>query len=139
MQHHMDMMKALMDGSDDPFGDPFFSTGVPFAGPALRRINHHQPDEEESYEELLRLDEHNVKVGLKPTEVEGLTAVQIIKTQKDLDGIRKMQPTCVICLEEFEVDEKIRRLQCTHVFHANCIDEHFKTSKKCPIDLRELK
>ena len=31
--------------------------------------------------------------------------------------------TCTICLEEFINGAAIRKLQCEHIFHANCIDE----------------
>uniref|UniRef100_A0A6B2LUE7 RING-type domain-containing protein n=1 Tax=Arcella intermedia TaxID=1963864 RepID=A0A6B2LUE7_9EUKA len=40
---------------------------------------------------------------------------------------------CSICLNQYEINQKLRRLKCFHCFHQECIDEWLKTSKKCPI------
>ena len=43
--------------------------------------------------------------------------------------------TCSICLESFSVGQHTRRLPCSHVFHANCIDEWLSgSSNLCPED-----
>ncbi|EXB80855.1 E3 ubiquitin-protein ligase RHA2A [Morus notabilis] len=34
----------------------------------------------------------------------------------------EMWPECRVCLSELEEGEKIRRLQCDHVFHKDCLD-----------------
>lgn len=43
------------------------------------------------------------------------------------------QTTCMICLEDFELGDKCRRLPCGHVFHEKCIDEWLKRCTDCPI------
>lgn len=41
---------------------------------------------------------------------------------------------CPICLEEFRKDELLRKLPCSHHFHALCVDPWFlKSSPKCPL------
>lgn len=37
------------------------------------------------------------------------------------EGDQKLM--CMICLEDFASDSKVRKLRCTHIFHADCIDE----------------
>jgi len=42
---------------------------------------------------------------------------------------------CVICLDSFEVGQRVDKLNCNHYYHRNCIEEWFKEKRKleCPI------
>jgi len=40
---------------------------------------------------------------------------------------------CPVCLSEFENDERVRCLPCTHLFHMDCIDRWLSVNKKCPV------
>ena len=39
---------------------------------------------------------------------------------------------CIICLEDFEIDNAILSLPCSHIYHKNCILRWFLRNKKCP-------
>lgn len=41
--------------------------------------------------------------------------------------------SCVICLEDFVVAEKVAHLDCDHVFHGECISKWFWENKVCPM------
>mmetsp|Transcript_12359 Transcript_12359/g.12384 ORF Transcript_12359/g.12384 Transcript_12359/m.12384 type:complete len:184 (-) Transcript_12359:19-570(-) len=41
--------------------------------------------------------------------------------------------SCAICMEEFQENSLIRRLNCDHIFHDHCIKHWFKMSKLCYI------
>ena len=41
---------------------------------------------------------------------------------------------CTICMEEFKNGDELRRLNCLHIFHKNCIDPWLKKNGFCPID-----
>ena len=41
---------------------------------------------------------------------------------------------CMICLDDFEDKCELRRLDCLHIFHKNCIDSWLKEHGNCPID-----
>lgn len=43
------------------------------------------------------------------------------------------QEQCMVCLSEFTAGEEVRRLPCSHVFHAPCIDEWLRRCTDCPI------
>jgi hypothetical protein len=41
--------------------------------------------------------------------------------------------TCRICLNDYENQEWVRRLQCMHLFHKNCVDQWLQMNKQCPL------
>lgn len=45
---------------------------------------------------------------------------------------------CPICLVDYEVEDTCRRLQCSHIFHKDCVDEWLITShNSCPLCRKE--
>ena len=40
---------------------------------------------------------------------------------------------CKICLTDFDDDDRLRALPCTHSFHQQCIDKWLETKAECPI------
>eukprot|EP00747_Dinoflagellata_sp_TGD_P169541 gnl/TRDRNA2_/TRDRNA2_198760_c0_seq1.p1 gnl/TRDRNA2_/TRDRNA2_198760_c0~~gnl/TRDRNA2_/TRDRNA2_198760_c0_seq1.p1 ORF type:complete len:264 (-),score=23.80 gnl/TRDRNA2_/TRDRNA2_198760_c0_seq1:45-836(-) len=45
---------------------------------------------------------------------------------------------CIICLQNFCEGEQIRSAQCSHRFHAACVDEWFRRSRMCPVCKQSL-
>jgi len=45
---------------------------------------------------------------------------------------------CVICLQEFQVDERVRLLRCHHCYHQKCIDEWLSKKLTCPLCCRRI-
>ncbi|CAF4850472.1 unnamed protein product, partial [Rotaria sp. Silwood1] len=41
--------------------------------------------------------------------------------------------TCIICREEMQVQQSIKRLSCQHIFHKNCLRSWFQRQQTCPI------
>ncbi|CAF1016579.1 unnamed protein product [Rotaria sordida] len=41
--------------------------------------------------------------------------------------------TCIICREEMQVQQSIKRLSCQHIFHKNCLRSWFQRQQACPI------
>lgn len=41
--------------------------------------------------------------------------------------------TCSICLYGYKVDEKLVKLNCSHIYHKECIFDWFKKSRNCPL------
>ena len=48
------------------------------------------------------------------------------------------EPHCLICLNNFEIDEKVSALPCCHCFHTKCLDEWIMRNAKCPICKLEI-
>lgn len=39
---------------------------------------------------------------------------------------------CAICLGDYEEDEEVKTLPCTHMFHTECVDRWLKVNRTCP-------
>mmetsp|Transcript_40663 Transcript_40663/g.107736 ORF Transcript_40663/g.107736 Transcript_40663/m.107736 type:complete len:332 (-) Transcript_40663:282-1277(-) len=48
------------------------------------------------------------------------------------------ETSCAVCLCDFEWDDMLRRLPCTHSFHRACIDKWLKRNKVCPLCLQDI-
>lgn len=72
--------------------------------------------------------------------------VKVILQKKELDKhplrkykevskeTRENNPSCTVCMEEFEEDSMVRKMVCKHVFHQECIDKWLlEYSYKCPM------
>ncbi|KAJ7281184.1 hypothetical protein O6H91_Y366700 [Diphasiastrum complanatum] len=79
----------------------------------------------------------------------GLTRESMSMTSKEVKALptciftcivdgKETSETCAICLEDYEIGEKLRILPCHHEFHAACID-HWLTTRRpfCPICKRD--
>ena len=53
------------------------------------------------------------------------------------DTGKYIQKSCTVCLGEFTENEPIRKLMCSHIYHANCIESWIKAKineiPKCPV------
>lgn len=84
-------------------------------------------DNDFSYEGLTELKD--VKVGLLN---KNLLKNSTILNNKDKNEF------CIICQEDIKIEEIIRKIKCSHLFHINCIDNWFIENKKCPMCKFEL-
>ena len=44
----------------------------------------------------------------------------------------------MVCLTEFQIDDKYRQLDCNHSFHSNCIKIWLKKERSCPLCKQEV-
>ncbi|KAL5205097.1 hypothetical protein ABZP36_009968 [Zizania latifolia] len=43
------------------------------------------------------------------------------------------QAECAVCLEDFEADDKLKMMPCSHSFHDRCISDWLRVSRTCPL------
>ena len=84
-----------------------------------------------SYEDLVRLDESNVKVKVSSVELSQLPVFSFRPDSSSQSASHEKE--CTICTDPFRTGDTLRRLPCLHTFHRDCIDEWFQRSRKCPI------
>jgi len=62
------------------------------------------------------------------TTLKNLLSKSIVKINKDDDLI------CAICQDDIQKDTSIiRELECTHVYHIECIDTWLSIKNECPM------
>lgn len=72
-------------------------------------------------------------VATNPKEP-GTTSIDLAKGRQPMRS-HFDQPTCAICLDDFEHGEtNVRQLPCEHIFHPECVDEFLRdNSSLCPL------
>ena len=87
-----------------------------------------------SYEQLLQLEENmgHVNKGLSKSQFEKLPNVKYDKNKYSENYL------CIICMEEFQKNEKVKLLPCGHIFHDNCIKQWLLKQKTCPFCKSEI-
>ena len=40
---------------------------------------------------------------------------------------------CIICIDDFDIDDEIIYLECSHLFHVGCIKKWFLYHNTCPL------
>ena len=58
-----------------------------------------------------------------------ITALNPYKYKKSENGLK----SCVICLDNFKIDDELIILSCLHTFHKSCVERWFKINSHCPI------
>jgi len=83
-----------------------------------------------SYEELLELGEQLGSVQPKGADE---TAISLLPTEKWSSSSGQELKSCLVCMEDFQEGDELRRLPCFHAFHIGCIDKWLKVNSVCPI------
>ena len=73
----------------------------------------------------------------------GLTREQINKMQVTVIDYNNMQEyrergACAICLNDFKMKDKTKKVICEHAFHEKCIDSWLVKARDCPLCKRNV-
>ena len=81
-------------------------------------------------ENIQPINDDNNKINNGNSKI--LELLQDMKLTKEiLEKIENKQ--CLICLDNYKVDENLCYLPCFHLFHSDCIKTWIKKSNKCPL------
>ncbi|KAK4789357.1 hypothetical protein SAY86_020676 [Trapa natans] len=51
----------------------------------------------------------------------------------ELEDIVENNESCTICMEEYESDQEILKIGCSHYFHKECIYKWLRMNESCPL------
>nr|CAG8439687.1 16070_t:CDS:10 [Entrophospora candida] len=146
LNHHHPILGNFIDNNEIEWGHildlrDYNNNNILFlllrSGIASNPDNYLDDDEfDSSYDALVRLSERigDAKPKGVPEHVINNIPVKFYTIVKN----RTQEERCTICLTEYEVNERLRSLPCSHDFHQSCIDTWLKNSDKCPICRRGL-
>ncbi|CAL4896941.1 unnamed protein product [Urochloa decumbens] len=49
-----------------------------------------------------------------------------------------LQSECAVCLQDFDPEETLRAMPCSHAFHQQCISDWLRRNGVCPLCRHEL-
>lgn len=77
------------------------------------------------------------RYGNPPASKKILESIKIDKLTDNSSEI-KNQSNCLVCLEDFQVEESVIKLDCKHCFHDNCLKDWLNKHNTCPVCRLEL-
>ena len=73
--------------------------------------------------------EQEVNNGVDPSLLNNLPSSKL----KDISKLEDDKKNCIICMEDFKVNDEVIFLPCLHIFHKDCILEWLGRHDDCPI------
>ena len=92
---------------------------------------HHEYNSHHTYNDINR---HHKRCKSK-----GINNINLIEENqiKNINAYNEYK-NCSICLENYELGDKISYLPCFHFYHSKCIKKWLKCSKRCPLCKKEV-
>ena len=75
------------------------------------------------------MNNENLGNGVDPSIINNLPSSKL----KDISKLDDDKKNCIICLEDFRIDDEVIFLPCLHIFHRDCIIEWLKNHDDCPV------
>ncbi|CAJ2673659.1 unnamed protein product [Trifolium pratense] len=116
----LDMRLDILEALEDAVGD-FNDMGM---GDDI--LNAHRDFNEDDYEMLLALDDHNHQHTGASTNLINSLPQSTVQTDNFTED-------CAVCLETPVRGDIIRHLPCLHKFHKDCIDPWLGRKRSCPV------
>ena len=113
----------------------------PISVESLRLVMRERNLTGEDYDSLLQFNEEAGpalgalfdQIGATLDEIDRLPSRILTPTDDILMITDHHQSRCAICLENYQVGERLRTVPCLHSFHSNCIDQWLTERALCPI------
>ena len=116
-----------------------------FATYLLEYILEQDEDVYDNMYNMSSIDDYLLQAGMRESEemykyLEKKDITLNIETKKFKDFITdyKECKECVICKDEFKNEDDVTKLNCTHIFHNDCIKEWGTYKAECPVCRKDI-
>jgi len=96
----------------------------------LENYNYEEPAPEQEPVNDPELNNSNINIDINKCNILNNSKIIVLN---DTNIINYANKICVICLENYIINETIIELKCNHEFHNNCCMLWFNNSTECPI------
>mmetsp|Transcript_40780 Transcript_40780/g.68327 ORF Transcript_40780/g.68327 Transcript_40780/m.68327 type:complete len:217 (-) Transcript_40780:325-975(-) len=151
-RHHVELTQTSI-GDSISFQTPCYDVARRYPAAASRRspmpsheVSHHgrsrvpsqlRPQTpQDSYEELVALDENNVRRGVSESVIRRLPRTKMGRTTNQ--ACTDIAMDCRVCMDKFAAGSNAMKLPCGHVFHEDCIRPWFSENRTCPVCRHEV-
>jgi hypothetical protein len=62
----------------------------------------------------------------------GIEVIDTITIKENTLG-KYTDTDCIVCLEEYKINDGVKILSCKHYFHTDCIEQWFDVNRSCPM------
>lgn len=117
-----------------PYMDIFLLTNDPLLGGSAHSTAQATQQQIQTLHQVLSQNPHMSEpppVGATLDQIKKNTTVMAYA--KDPTLPEQETERCTVCLTDFENADEVRALNCSHVFHIECIDRWLVYNKKCPV------
>jgi hypothetical protein len=80
--------------------------------------------------------EQNKDKGCKPEQLNRIPEYRFDVNNQHLNVGN--QNGCSICLDDYKEGQLVKKLECSHIFHKECLEPWLLTKNKCPMCLKKL-
>jgi flagellar biosynthesis/type III secretory pathway M-ring protein FliF/YscJ len=143
-------MNRIIDNTIDSYLENMYDRVFEEQERNIEMDNDEEYEEYEHYEEnrnymgIFMYEEHDHRMEDRIMSIAMEESLNHYKTQEKKPNIKLnikskkatanlVQEKCAICTSEFEIDENVTFLTCSHVLHTECIDEWVMYKSECPI------
>uniref|UniRef100_A0A1A9V9E2 RING-type domain-containing protein n=1 Tax=Glossina austeni TaxID=7395 RepID=A0A1A9V9E2_GLOAU len=88
-------------------------------------------NEREQWVNILNMYSHILKNNFGVIASIAIKMLPTYKYSSELDDGN--EKSCAVCLNDFQLNEVIRKLPCAHDFHVDCVDKWLKLRRTCPM------
>lgn len=85
-----------------------------------------------SYEQLLKIKDNNNKPGTSEEKISSIPEITF-----NIMAFGNVCQ-CMICMDEFKDQEKVKQIKCGHIFHKECLVQWILNQNNCPICNKEF-
>jgi hypothetical protein len=133
-QHHVNIMRHLVynpqNSSQPAINDPTMMFFMPVSDTALF-LNRNISETQVHATIIAAATAAAAAAGISEVQPVGISLSEIKKHSTKMNYVKNQETPeeekerCIICLIDLENDDEIRILNCTHLFHVECIDKWY--------------
>ncbi|XP_037886210.1 RING-H2 finger protein ATL70-like [Glossina fuscipes] len=99
----------------------------------IKRLIETTSDRDQLLQFMNELNNCDLKLDVLLDDVRSIQVETLPKYEFSSASNDGSEQCCAVCLNDFQLNEIIRKLPCAHDFHSDCVDKWIKLHQTCPM------